>query len=216
MNVWIEKCIPIIRALNGWCWRCTEILRIQILLALFYSSLCVVLQLIVSLETFYFNRYTIDITQNEVIAILSLISHWLCYANSAINPLIYNFMSGKYKMGAILFHVHMFARLAPRINIFKFSSPQPWFAYLVWKIDENLKTSTFWASPMFNRRFVLKSNKNILSRRTATKSLQNAWKQWSSLKWLEQGGIRMMTELINWKPHNQFSMLVTFVQIWMS
>lgn len=46
--------------------------------------------------SFGFNRYTIDITQNEVIAILSLISHALCYANSAINPLIYNFMSGKY------------------------------------------------------------------------------------------------------------------------
>lgn len=41
-------------------------------------------------------RYTIEIGQNEIIAVLTLISHWLCYANSAVNPVIYNFMSGKF------------------------------------------------------------------------------------------------------------------------
>ncbi|XP_026728012.1 orexin receptor type 1-like [Trichoplusia ni] len=42
-------------------------------------------------------RYTLDMEQNDVITCLALISHVLCYANSAINPLIYNFMSGKFR-----------------------------------------------------------------------------------------------------------------------
>lgn len=40
-------------------------------------------------------RYTTKEEQSEILTILSLLSHWLCYANSAMNPLIYNFMSGE-------------------------------------------------------------------------------------------------------------------------
>uniref|UniRef100_A0A182VJG5 G-protein coupled receptors family 1 profile domain-containing protein n=2 Tax=Anopheles merus TaxID=30066 RepID=A0A182VJG5_ANOME len=42
-------------------------------------------------------RYTVDIGQSDIVAVLSLFSHWLCYANSAVNPVIYNFMSGKFR-----------------------------------------------------------------------------------------------------------------------
>ncbi|CAG7698666.1 unnamed protein product, partial [Allacma fusca] len=33
------------------------------------------------------------IPQTDVIGAIVLVSHWLPYANSAMNPLIYNFMS---------------------------------------------------------------------------------------------------------------------------
>ncbi|KAJ8924451.1 hypothetical protein NQ315_007248 [Exocentrus adspersus] len=42
-------------------------------------------------------RLTVKLTNSEVNRTLSLISHWLCYANSAVNPIIYNFMSGKFR-----------------------------------------------------------------------------------------------------------------------
>uniref|UniRef100_A0AAN0N6I4 Orexin receptor 2-like GPCR protein n=1 Tax=Polyphagotarsonemus latus TaxID=1204166 RepID=A0AAN0N6I4_9ACAR len=42
-------------------------------------------------------RYTIGLPQNDITTVASLISHWLCYANSALNPIIYNFMSGKFR-----------------------------------------------------------------------------------------------------------------------
>ena len=41
-------------------------------------------------------RYTIGLPQNDFTTVASLISHWLCYANSALNPIIYNIMSGKF------------------------------------------------------------------------------------------------------------------------
>ncbi|XP_049790097.1 orexin receptor type 2-like, partial [Schistocerca nitens] len=42
-------------------------------------------------------RYTMDIPQNDATSIISMLSHWLCYANSAVNPIIYNFMSGEFR-----------------------------------------------------------------------------------------------------------------------
>ncbi|KAL0812091.1 hypothetical protein ABMA28_009475 [Loxostege sticticalis] len=42
-------------------------------------------------------RYTVDMEQTDAVTFLALVSHVLCYANSAINPLIYNFMSGKFR-----------------------------------------------------------------------------------------------------------------------
>ncbi|KAL1470816.1 hypothetical protein MTO96_040279 [Rhipicephalus appendiculatus] len=38
-------------------------------------------------------RYTTDLPQTPLMSVASLLSHWLCYFNSAINPIVYNFMS---------------------------------------------------------------------------------------------------------------------------
>ncbi|KAK3091209.1 hypothetical protein FSP39_017983 [Pinctada imbricata] len=38
----------------------------------------------------------IDKSMDYIMKTLALLSHWLCYFNSSINPIIYNFMSGKY------------------------------------------------------------------------------------------------------------------------
>ncbi|VEN64006.1 unnamed protein product, partial [Callosobruchus maculatus] len=40
-------------------------------------------------------RLTVHLTNSEPNRAFSLVSHWLIYANSAVNPIIYNFMSGE-------------------------------------------------------------------------------------------------------------------------
>ncbi|XP_063905594.1 orexin/Hypocretin receptor type 1-like isoform X2 [Zophobas morio] len=42
-------------------------------------------------------RKTVGLKNSDGNRAFSLISHWLCYANSAVNPIIYNFMSGKFR-----------------------------------------------------------------------------------------------------------------------
>ncbi|XP_054713537.1 orexin receptor type 2-like [Uloborus diversus] len=42
-------------------------------------------------------RYTTGLPQTQLNTVMSLASHWLCYANSALNPIIYNFMNGKFR-----------------------------------------------------------------------------------------------------------------------
>ncbi|EFN76143.1 orexin receptor type 2 [Harpegnathos saltator] len=42
-------------------------------------------------------RSTMALPSNQWTIAISLIAHWLCYFNSAVNPVIYNFMSGKFR-----------------------------------------------------------------------------------------------------------------------
>ncbi|XP_019771021.1 orexin receptor type 2-like isoform X2 [Dendroctonus ponderosae] len=42
-------------------------------------------------------RLTVELSHTEFNRAISLVIHWLCYANSAVNPIIYNFMSGKFR-----------------------------------------------------------------------------------------------------------------------
>ncbi|XP_029673370.1 orexin receptor type 2-like [Formica exsecta] len=42
-------------------------------------------------------RCTMALPSNQWTIAFSLIAHWLCYFNSAVNPVIYNFMSGKFR-----------------------------------------------------------------------------------------------------------------------
>ncbi|XP_011162112.1 orexin receptor type 1 [Solenopsis invicta] len=42
-------------------------------------------------------RCTVALPSNQWTIAISLIAHWLCYFNSAVNPVIYNFMSGKFR-----------------------------------------------------------------------------------------------------------------------
>ncbi|KOB65951.1 Neuropeptide receptor A5 [Operophtera brumata] len=48
-------------------------------------------------QCFFSYRVAIDVQQSDVMTCIALISHVMCYANSAVNPLIYNFMSGKFR-----------------------------------------------------------------------------------------------------------------------
>jgi len=41
-------------------------------------------------------RYTMNIPTSHVTVAISQLAHWLCYFNSAVNPVIYNFMSGEF------------------------------------------------------------------------------------------------------------------------
>ncbi|KYM82895.1 Orexin receptor type 2 [Atta colombica] len=43
------------------------------------------------------SRCTMALPSNQWTIAISLIAHWLCYFNSAVNPVIYNFMSGKFR-----------------------------------------------------------------------------------------------------------------------
>ncbi|XP_021918319.1 orexin receptor type 1-like isoform X2 [Zootermopsis nevadensis] len=42
-------------------------------------------------------RYAMNIPTSDAMVAVAMLSHWLCYANSAVNPVIYNFMSGKFR-----------------------------------------------------------------------------------------------------------------------
>lgn len=51
------------------------------------------LYILLTLSRFYNCRK--HLPSNKLTNASSLIAHWMCYANSAVNPVIYNFMSGK-------------------------------------------------------------------------------------------------------------------------
>ncbi|KAK3612595.1 hypothetical protein CHS0354_042103 [Potamilus streckersoni] len=50
-----------------------------------------------SLNIFRYVGLMRQIKNDDVLVVLTLTAHWLCYFNSAINPVIYNFMSGKFR-----------------------------------------------------------------------------------------------------------------------
>ncbi|KAL3869066.1 hypothetical protein ACJMK2_041793 [Sinanodonta woodiana] len=50
-----------------------------------------------SLNIFRYMGLMRQIQNDDILVVLTLTAHWLCYFNSAINPVIYNFMSGKFR-----------------------------------------------------------------------------------------------------------------------
>lgn len=56
-------------------------------------QVCVCINLAPTIQYF---RYTVGLPQTPATTVASLISHWLCYANSAVNPIIYNIMNGNF------------------------------------------------------------------------------------------------------------------------
>lgn len=62
-----------------------------------HHSLLVVLNIEFIFAFFFYCRYAdaLRFVAPRMIQVLSMISHWLPYLNSSINPIIYNFMSGE-------------------------------------------------------------------------------------------------------------------------